>query len=90
MKKEVYCVVHGAVQGVLFRKFAQDRAREFGVTGYAKNLDDGSVEVVAQGEEAKVREFVEKISAGPESAEVESLNIMWGPISEEFSSFDIL
>jgi acylphosphatase len=90
MKKEVYCTVHGDVQGVFFRQFAKEKADAVGVFGYAKNLDDGTVEVVAQGEESNLKTFLESISAGPEDAQVESLNVMWGKIEEEYTQFDQL
>ncbi len=88
MKKEVLCIVSGDVQGVFFRQFAKEKAVALGVTGYAKNLPDGTVEVVAQGEDQVLKNFLESISAGPENAEVESLNVSWGKITEEFSQFD--
>jgi acylphosphatase len=89
--KEFYSKIYGNVQGVFFRNFAQGKARELGVTGYAKNLSDGTVEVVAQGEEEKLKQFFEFISVGPETAEVESAEISWGPLPEEkFSQFDII
>ncbi len=90
MKKEVICTVHGDVQGVFFRAFAQEKALAFGVTGYAKNMDDGTVEVLAQGDESSVKNFLESISAGPQNAQVESLNVMWGKPTEDFSQFDII
>ena len=90
MKKEVYCIVHGDVQGVSFRQFAKEKADNLGVFGYAKNLEDGTVEVVAQGEENNVKSFLESISAGPEDAQVESLNVMWGKVEEDYTKFDQL
>ena len=90
MKKEVYCVIHGNVQGVSFRHFAKEKADSLGVLGYAKNMDDGTVEVVAQGEENVLKTFLESISAGPENAQVESMNVMWGKVEEEYTQFDQL
>jgi acylphosphatase len=90
MKKEVYCVVHGNVQGVSFRQFAKEKADSLGILGYAKNMPNGTVEVVAQGEENNLKIFLESISAGPESAQVESLNVMWGKVEEEYTQFDQL
>ena len=90
MKKEIYCVIHGEVQGVLFRQFAKEKADNLGIFGYAKNMEDGTVEVVAQGEEASLKTFLESISAGPEDAQVESLNVMWGKVEEEYTHFDQL
>ena len=90
MKKEVYCIVHGDVQGVFFRQFAKEKADSFGIFGYVKNMNDGTVEVVAQGEENTLKTFLESISAGPENAQVESLNVMWGKVEEEYTKFDCL
>jgi acylphosphatase len=90
MKKEVYCVVHGDVQGVFFRQFAKEKADSLGVFGYAKNMEDGTVEVVAQGEESTLKALLESISAGPETAQVESLNVMWGKVEEPYTKFDCL
>jgi acylphosphatase len=89
--KEFYCTVHGNVQGVFFRDFAKAKAEECQVTGYAKNLNDGTVEVVAQGEEENLKKFFNYISVGPDNAQVESAEVSWGPIPEErFTRFDVL
>ena len=89
-QKEVYCVVYGNVQGVFYRQYASDKARELGITGYAKNMEDGTVEVVAQRSEENLRNYLGFVSAGPENAQVESINVSWGPAEEKFSQFDIL
>jgi acylphosphatase len=88
--REFYCIVYGNVQGVAFRAFAKKEAAEFGVTGYAKNLENGTVEVVAQGPEDKLRLFAARLYVGTEDAEVESAEIQWGPITEPFTQFDML
>jgi len=90
MKKEIYCTIEGEVQGVFYRAFAKEKADNLGVFGYAKNTDDGKVEVVAQGEEETLKTFLESIGAGPENAQVDSLSIMWGKIEEPYTQFDIL
>ena len=90
MKKEIYCTIYGDVQGVFFRQFAKEKADSLGIFGYAKNMEDGTVEVVAQGEEDVLKTFLESISAGPENAQVESLSVMWGKVEEEYTQFDQL
>ncbi|CNH90655.1 MULTISPECIES: acylphosphatase [Yersinia] len=66
--------VYGIVQGVGFRYSTQRQALELGVTGYAKNCDDGSVEVVACGEQQAVERLMEWIKqGGPRGARVERL-----------------
>jgi acylphosphatase len=64
--------VYGVVQGVGFRYHTQHRATALGLTGYARNLEDGSVEVVACGDHAAVEKLVEWLkSGGPPSARVD-------------------
>ncbi|MBB3321145.1 MULTISPECIES: acylphosphatase [Atlantibacter] len=66
--------VHGTVQGVGFRYSTQHEANRLGLTGYARNLDDGSVEVVACGENDKVEQLLAWLKAGgPRSARVEKV-----------------
>ncbi|WP_226569591.1 acylphosphatase [Mangrovibacter yixingensis] len=72
-----YCVmawVHGRVQGVGFRYSTQYEAKKLGVTGYARNMDDGSVEVLACGEPGAVDTLINWLKAGgPRSARVEKV-----------------
>jgi acylphosphatase len=66
--------VHGRVQGVGFRYSTQFEAKRLGVTGYARNLDDGSVEVLACGEPEAVEALITWLKAGgPRTARVESV-----------------
>lgn len=66
--------VHGTVQGVGFRYSTQRQAKELGVKGYAKNLEDGSVEVLACGDEKQVQTLISWLKAGgPRSANVEKV-----------------
>lgn len=67
-------IVSGRVQGVGYRYFAMRAAGELGVSGYARNLGDGSVEVVAEGEEGVLRDFEERLRRGPSFAEVRSVD----------------
>ncbi|QYH19532.1 acylphosphatase [Corynebacterium aquatimens] len=60
--------VHGHVQGVGFRWWTRSRALELGLAGYAKNLADGRVEVVAEGEEAGVEKLRKLLEEQPSSA----------------------
>jgi acylphosphatase len=62
--------IHGRVQGVGFRYFAQREAEELGLTGYVRNLDDGRVEVYAMGPETKLSELAGRLHQGPRWADV--------------------
>lgn len=69
------CVVSGRVQGVYYRASAQQRARQAGVVGHARNLIDGTVEVLVCGEERAVLEFIEWLWIGPSAAKVADIAI---------------
>jgi acylphosphatase len=63
-------LVRGRVQGVGFRYFAQHAASSLGLSGYARNLDDGRVEVYAAGPEEKLSEMAAMLYRGPRWADV--------------------
>lgn len=63
-------VVRGRVQGVGFRDFAQRRAQELGLTGYVRNLADGTVETVAAGTPSQLAQFAGFLHQGPRWSEV--------------------
>jgi acylphosphatase len=67
------CLIAGRVHGVFYRATAAQRALELGVRGYARNLADGRVEVLACGEAAAVQEFVEWLWIGSSASKVTSV-----------------
>ena len=69
------CRVSGRVQGVFFRAATRARAEELGVVGYARNLPDGTVEVLACGDEAGVRTLCEWLWHGPPASHVTEVTI---------------
>lgn len=73
------CLVSGRVQGVFYRGSAARRARELGVRGYARNLPDGRVEVLACGEEEAVRTFVDWLWTGSSASKVTSVAVTDAP-----------
>lgn len=66
----IHCFVSGRVQGVWYRASTQDKAKELGLVGWAKNLPDGRVEVLAFGDKDKLLELHAWLKIGPELAEV--------------------
>ena len=81
--------IHGRVQGVNFRYYTCQRALSLGLTGWVRNLWDGRVEAVFEGEEAFVREMVEWCQTGPPAARVDSVEVTWGSPSGEFDDFEV-
>ncbi|MEM3032310.1 MAG: acylphosphatase [Nitrososphaerota archaeon] len=72
--------VYGRVQGVFFRVNMKDVADGLGVSGWVRNLPDGSVEAYAEGSEDSVRRLVEWCHRGPPSARVDKVEVSWsGP-----------
>ena len=69
------CLVGGRVQGVFYRATAARRAQDLGVSGYARNLADGRVEVLACGEEAAVLAFVKWLWIGSSASSVTSVDV---------------
>ncbi|TQN56872.1 acylphosphatase [Raoultella planticola] len=83
--------VYGSVQGVGFRYSTQREALRLGLTGYARNLDDGSVEVLACGEEDQVAALIAWLNAGgPRSARVDRVNTEPHQPTREWQKFAIL
>ena len=77
MTTRVHLFVSGRVQGVFFRVDTQREARSLGLVGWVRNLPDGRVEIVAQGDADAVRALVEWSYLGPVRAEVASVDISW-------------
>jgi acylphosphatase len=82
-------VVDGRVQGVNFRYYAQRRATELGLTGYVRNLWDGTVEAVAEGSQPKVEELLAFLRVGPRSAFVTQVDTEWLAATGEFDRFEV-
>ena len=77
------CVVSGRVQGVYYRGSARERARGAQLTGHARNLPDGRVEVLACGDEGAVLRFIEWLWEGPAAAKVLDVSIETLELSAE-------
>ena len=80
--------VSGKVQGVYYRATTRDRAREAGVDGWVRNLDDGRVEAVFEGEEGAVETMVEWCHTGSPRAEVDSVEVEYESPEAE-SGFEV-
>lgn len=74
-------LVAGEVQGVNFRNFVRRRAQDAGLSGYAENLSDGRVEVVAEGPKAELEALLHQLYRGPTYAAVEAIDVSWGEAS---------
>ncbi len=73
--RTIKVIIHGIVQGVSFRSSTKKTAELLGLSGYAKNLSDGSVEVLAQGKDDKILKLIEFLKKGPIGAKVDKIEI---------------
>lgn len=89
MKVRAHVSVSGHVQGVFFRHHTSEQAARLGVSGWVRNLRDGGVEAVFEGEREKVDEMVEFCRRGPLGARVTDVEVKWEDYSGEFSGFQV-
>ncbi len=89
MNKRLECVVKGRVQMVMFRDFAQRTAKKLGLVGFVKNLDDGAVYAVAEGEEKLLARFLADLKEGPIFSKVKEITEKWSEPRGEFENFKI-
>ncbi|MDD5144743.1 MAG: acylphosphatase [Candidatus Pacebacteria bacterium] len=89
LKTRAHIFISGRVQGVFFRETAKKKADRFGVSGWVKNLKDGRVEAVLEGDEEKVGSLVKWAKRGPFFAKVNNLEFFKEDYKGEFSSFEI-
>jgi len=89
-KQRVHIIVSGRVQGVFFRDFTRQQANNLGITGWVKNLPDGKVQIVAEGDKDKLLQLIEAVKVGPSSAKVKDCQIKWLEFSGEFRDFEII
>lgn len=82
-------VMHGRVQGVNFRYYTLQQARQLGITGYVRNLWDGTVQVVAEGQRENVTRLLNWLRKGPRMAFVEKVDVQWLPHTGEFQRFEV-
>jgi len=87
--KRYHMVVSGKVQGVFYRDFARREAEKLGITGYVKNLGDGNVEMVAEGNDEALKKFVSACKKGPLMAFVKNIDVKDGSVTGEFKDFDL-
>jgi acylphosphatase len=74
---------------VMYRDFAARKARSLALAGIVKNMDDGTVVVVAEGEESALIRFTEQLRSGPILAHVEDITVLWAEATGEFTDFHI-
>ena len=89
MSERAHIFVSGRVQGVFFRYSTLRKARQLGLTGWVRNLSDGRVEAVFEGEKSALQEMLAWAKEGPAFAKVQDLKISFEEACGQFSDFEI-
>lgn len=85
----VHVYISGKVQGVFFRAYTRDKASELGLKGWVRNLYDGRVEAVFEGEKEKVEEMLRWCYEGSPYSRVSDVEVHWEAPTGEHKSFDV-
>lgn len=87
---EIQCIATGTVQGVAYRIYVEDAATELKITGTVRNLPNGAVEIIAQGQPDILKDFIEYLHEGSLMAKVESVAIDWVTSKVTYEEFSVL
>jgi|UniRef100_A0A7C4U133 acylphosphatase len=88
-KGRLEAMVYGVVQGVGFRYFVRHYALKLNLTGFVENMWDGSVHVVAEGDNHSLNKLLELLKRGPTSARVEKVEFKFTQYKNEFIDFEV-
>ena len=87
MNIRVHVFISGKVQGVFFRSSTKDMAKKLGLFGWVRNLADGRVEAVFEGEKDAIEKMLEWCKVGPEYARVTGIEVIWEEFKGDFKEF---
>lgn len=87
--KTLHIIVNGRVQGVYFRAYTKKQAEKQGITGYVSNKEDGTVEIIASGDQQSLDNLVSWCNKGPLLAKVSNVLIKDYSTTESFTQFEI-
>lgn len=88
--KKIIASIKGKVQGIGYRYYVINCAQEIGICGYVRNKEDGSVEVIGEGDESSLQEFICQLHASEDPViHVDDISVIWADSSQEFKTFGI-
>lgn len=90
MKKRAEIIISGQVQKAGFRDFIDELAFDLNLKGYVKNLDDGTVQLICEGEEELLREMVEKVNIVQYPIRVEHIDVVYTEPTGEYKTFEVI
>ena len=89
MRKRAELKIYGKVQGVFFREISRIEARKLNLVGFVGNEPDGTVKIVAEGEDKDLNRIIEWCKYGPDNAEVEKVDVEWSNSVDQFKDFSV-
>jgi len=89
MTAAAHIIIRGLVQGVGFRYFVARHASRFNLDGFVTNLNDGNVEIIAEGERGAIEMLIKEVKVGPRSAHVSDCVIEWTQPGNSLKGFSI-
>ena len=90
MEKRAEIIIYGRVQKAGFRDFIDEIAFNLNLNGYVKNLDDGTVQIICEGEEDDIKELLEKINITQYPIRVEKIDVVYKKPTDEYRTFDVI
>jgi acylphosphatase len=87
--ERLHAIIHGDVQGVGFRYFIQRKAHQLGLHGWVRNNDNGTVELVAEGERRDLEDLKRAADEGPRMARVDRVEAQWSGATGDLPDFDL-
>jgi acylphosphatase len=88
--KQAHIYISGMVQGVGFRGFIKSNAKRLGLKGWVRNLPDGRVEAILQGEKQVIESMIEEINKGNILSEVREMDVIWEDTQEVHDDFTVV
>jgi acylphosphatase len=90
MEKRAEIIIYGRVQKAGFRDFIDEIAFNLNLNGHVKNLDDGTVQIICEGEEDSIKELLEKINITQYPIRVENIDVVYKKSTDEYRTFEII
>lgn len=87
--KRLHLIIKGRVQGVFYRHNTKKKALELNLKGYVKNLPDGTVEVIAEAPEDKLKLFIDWCWHGSPFSKVDDIDVKWSDSKDEYTDFSV-
>ena len=87
MLKRIHLIIKGQVQGVYYRQNTLRKGKQLELKGYVRNLKEGTVEVIAEGPEEKLKELIQFCENNPGESKVEKVNIKYEEPKNQFKDF---